>query len=532
MATVKDAHRPYVWTAFLVTVPLGAATLFLAAWDLPPVNGVRVIAVLLYTLGALSNACVAALVAGLVIEWVHRPWAQGRSLAGHIALVLLTLVLLAGVIFFDRWVWYHAEGADMTWFLSWVVVASVAAVTVRVFALKPTSYDARRETISVSLGAGIGGLVLGALLVVLVIGAFTLVRVNGVRAQVPDPSPVDLAGRYVALGDSYAAGEGLRPFEAGTEEIGCNRSDQAFARVLASYAHQLDLGLSGFVACSGAVTSDIYHPRATGVAIQPQVPAKGPFPDVHLVTITIGGNDVQFAQIVERCFEYDDCVHDVLSWPSPAGDGSQVATSLADWAPQMLRALGTRVTDVYDELRQTFPDARIVVIGYPYLFPGGDVRPSVTPDDCAIILRRFSTEERAWIRAMSDRFNDLLYEHAAVANLEFVSPAAVWAGHEPCGHDGQYTNGIKLSMALANPVDGGSFHPNPAGQRQFAVLLACYLKGYPRAPDPFIDTVTPVGALRAALDTNKIDGLARPEAVGLREAPGTPGSHLTCPTSP
>ncbi|WP_239342226.1 SGNH/GDSL hydrolase family protein [Frankia sp. CiP3] len=532
MATVKDARRPYAWTAFVVLSLVGAATVFLAAWDLPPVSGVRVIAFLLYALGALGNSCVAALVVGLIVEWLG-PWKQGRNLAGHIALSVFTVALLTSVILFDRWVVRYAAGnARLGWFLFWIVIAAVAAVVARVFALRPTSYDSRRETISVSLGAGVGGLTLGAFLIALIIGVLSLVRLDGLHARVPDPPSIGLSGTYVALGDSYAAGEGLRPFEAGTAQIGCNRSGNAFPRLLVSFDRQLDLGLSGFVACSGAVTADIYNSRGTGVAVPPQVHSGTTFPDVKLVSIMIGGNDVVFSTIVTRCFEQSDCVHKVLGWPSPEGGGALVSETLANWAPRMLGVVGTRIGKVYSDLRRSYPGARIVVVGYPYLFPGADVRPATTPNDCASVLRRFSADERMWIRTTTDRFNDLLYERTIKAGLEFVSPAEVWTGHEPCGKDGQYTNGIKLSLALDHPVDGGSFHPNQSGQRQLAVLLACYLNHYPSAaPNPFTDQVTPVDVQRNALDISKIDGLAKPGTVGLRDATGTPGNHLACPTS-
>jgi hypothetical protein len=64
---------------------------------------------------------------------------------------------------------------------------------------------------------------------------------------------------------------------------------------------------------------------------------------------------------------------------------------------------------------------------------------------------------------------DRLYRTAAAEDVEFLSPVAVWDGHEPCGDRGQYTNAI-------NPlVTDGSFHPNQAGQQAYATLLACYL---------------------------------------------------------
>src|SRR5262249_23566370 len=161
--------------------------------------------------------------------------------------------------------------------------------------------DARHEIISVSLGAGFGGLAFGSFLTVLTIGMFSLVRVGGQRAGGPEPPPIAVSGSYVALGGSYSAGEGVGPFGTGPAETGCNRSGQSFPRLLTSFAPGLDLGASGFVACGGAVTADIYSPRAVGHPVPPQVPPGKRFPDVRLVTITVGANDLAFKDVAARC---------------------------------------------------------------------------------------------------------------------------------------------------------------------------------------------------------------------------------------
>jgi hypothetical protein len=72
-----------------------------------------------------------------------------------------------------------------------------------------------------------------------------------------------------------------------------------------------------------------------------------------------------------------------------------------------------------------------------------------------------------------------------VSGVEFVSPDAIWTGHEPCGASGQYTNSVKPYLNFPNPVNGGSFHPNTAGQQTLAALTACYLNANRHAPDPF-----------------------------------------------
>ena len=50
---------------------------------------------------------------------------------------------------------------------------------------------------------------------------------------------------------------------------------------------------------------------------------------------------------------------------------------------------------VFRTLRRDFPNARIVVIGYPYLFPSqSDPGFPFFPPECASILNRLSTQER------------------------------------------------------------------------------------------------------------------------------------------
>ena len=97
-----------------------------------------------------------------------------------------------------------------------------------------------------------------------------------------------------------------------------------------------------------------------------------------------------------------------------------------------------------------------------------------------------SAGERAGIRTLQDEFNNRSYEEAVVSGVEFVSPAAIWTSHEPCGAKGQYTNSVKPYLNFPNPVNGGSFHPNAAGQQTLAALMARYLDANHQPPDPFV----------------------------------------------
>ena len=111
----------------------------------------------------------------------------------------------------------------------------------------------------------------------------------------------------------------------------------------------------------------------------------------------------------------------------------------------------------------------------------------------------------------------MLYEEAVKAGIEFVSPAAAWDGHEPCGDRGQYTNSVKLIVA-PNIVDGGSFHPNHDGQKALAALVACYLDTHPAPPDPYVGAKHDV----------TVEGLKTPLELGLVDAPGSMDDPLHC----
>lgn len=104
---------------------------------------------------------------------------------------------------------------------------------------------------------------------------------------------------YVALGDSYSAGEGAPPFMQGTDGPGdfCHRSASAYSQVLGQ-AYNIK---PRFYACSGATTADITSQPRFGEP--PQVTEPGVDSTASLVTMTIGGNDAGFAYLLTKCIE-------------------------------------------------------------------------------------------------------------------------------------------------------------------------------------------------------------------------------------
>ncbi|HUY44037.1 MAG TPA: GDSL-type esterase/lipase family protein [Acidimicrobiales bacterium] len=111
------------------------------------------------------------------------------------------------------------------------------------------------------------------------------------------PSPLGASSplTYVALGDSFASGEGLAPFVASVPST-CDRSALSYPYLTAS---ALGVGASGAfidVACAGARLSDL---DASVGAAAPQLDAVTDSSAV--VTLQSGGNDVFFGELAAGC---------------------------------------------------------------------------------------------------------------------------------------------------------------------------------------------------------------------------------------
>ena len=101
------------------------------------------------------------------------------------------------------------------------------------------------------------------------------------------PAASAAASQYVALGDSYSSGVGTRVFY---EESGsCKRSPKAYGPLVAA-AKGYTLS---FQACSGAITTEVNEKQLGTLSAS-----------TSLVTITIGGNDAGFSNVIINCALY------------------------------------------------------------------------------------------------------------------------------------------------------------------------------------------------------------------------------------
>jgi YVTN family beta-propeller protein len=157
------------------------------------------------------------------------------------------------------------------------------------------------------------------------------------------PSAIAIAPRpasYAALGDSYSSGEGSPPYRGD-----CRRSREAWPNRF--WAQSNRFSLTAFLACSGARI-----PALTGRFRGEQAQIRRIPTGTELATVTIGGNDVGFANVLATCF----AVHCTYSLPI-----REARRKIASIAPKLARAYKSISAKLTGR-------ARLFVVGYPRVF--------------------------------------------------------------------------------------------------------------------------------------------------------------------
>jgi lysophospholipase L1-like esterase len=230
---------------------------------------------------------------------------------------------------------------------------------------------------------------------------------------------------YVAMGDSYSSGVGTGSY---TLDSACKRSVYAYPYL---FTQKHTMGSFSFVACSGAKTTDL---------IAKQLPSLSA--TTNLVTVTIGGNDIGFASLIQQC-TLSDCTAALLNTTANLG------TTLAP-------ALDTAFADV----RQAAPNATVIVLGYPRAFSGSS---------CLGTLGITSTEEKD-ANALADALDSMISYYAGKNSLTYRSAISSWAGHAVCSSS-PWLNGLNLFNT------GESYHPNRAGHSSGYLPLVTSVTG-------------------------------------------------------
>lgn len=274
-----------------------------------------------------------------------------------------------------------------------------------------------------------------------------------VLAAAPAPASVDAlpaqAGPIVALGDSYTAGA-LLPADLKSSPLGCLRSPKAYPVLVAAA-----LGASLInVACESAGVGDMTAAERTNLGTNPpQLNALAS--DDSLVLMTLSGDDMGFMNVLDECME--------LSFTDPWGSPCQAhyTSGGTDQLAAQVKAEAPRMAAVLADIAARAPLARIVVVGYPDMFPLGGCWPAVPITDGDI----------AYLRGIELQVNAMLAADAKAAGATFVDTYTPTIGHDFCQPERtRYVEGV-LPGSWALP-----FHPNTRGQAAIAAAVLTALQ--------------------------------------------------------
>lgn len=269
---------------------------------------------------------------------------------------------------------------------------------------------------------------------------------------------------YVALGDSYSSGTGIRDYISdGTR---CQRSTRAYPSLIAaSHGYRLT-----FRACSGASVGEVRSTQLSAVTAETDV-----------VTVTVGGNDAGFADVLTKC-----------ALPSWLGN----CTKALDNAQRIItNDLPGRWSGLLADVTGRAPSARVVVVGYPRIFGSRDCN----------ALTWFSDTERRRLNDTADMLNAGLARAAAGAggNVRFADPTSAYAGHAICDNP-EWVNGLSVPVSE-------SFHPNVSGHSGYANVVAPTMPGLPAPVRVASSTVSSASIVAANAPYGSLDATVTQE---------------------
>jgi lysophospholipase L1-like esterase len=257
---------------------------------------------------------------------------------------------------------------------------------------------------------------------------------------------------YVALGSSFASGPGIEPIL----DAGCGRSGNNYAHLVAErLGHDLI-----DVTCGGATVDDVLGtPQAllTGGSVPPQLDAL--VPDAELVTITVGGNDVDYLLTLLRCS------YRVAPEAAPPGAGAFFGTPVdAAAVDAALAGLPAKLGTLIGAVRERAPRARILVVDYL----------TILPADRGCAALPMSDEDVRLCAGIGRRLEAATAEAARISGVELVEASAISREHTVCDAE-PWVTGWEFGDLLAGGV--GPYHPNAAGMRAVADAVVAVLTG-------------------------------------------------------
>jgi lysophospholipase L1-like esterase len=291
-------------------------------------------------------------------------------------------------------------------------------------------------------------------------------------AFIPDPAsgdtdtnPTDYPYTYTAMGDSYASGEGNGPYDPNTEG-GCDRSQAAYGRQFASNPAYSSIGDADIhhIACSGATIADLTTTSQSDEQT-PQISQIGT--GSKLVTVSIGGNDLGFANVLTYCLNPANELTCESQYNS--NNASNLYTIMDD-------TLEPELTSAYEAIQKAAPAAQVVAVTYPEIFQPGTT--------CSGILN-MSIPNVQFLINVNLYLDNTIIAAAKAAGINVLDERYALLGHQLCSSDpwvyslpGDFTDGTAVFDSSA------WFHPTVDGLNQIASDLGQYWKALQQPAPP------------------------------------------------
>jgi hypothetical protein len=244
-----------------------------------------------------------------------------------------------------------------------------------------------------------------------------------------------------------------------------------------------------FLACSGATVTE----PSTSKGLSADKQRINERPTVDLITAQIGRNGTVLPQPSQAFSQF---FKDCLAVPIVAGS-VRCVWNPGGYESQKKREIDKTIVAVKTELealRNAFPEASIMAIGYPQVFPAS------TPNACNPLQGYYGS--LGAIRTLTRYFNEQLELTAQAVGVHYVSPDEFDNGHTICTPGEDWVTSRKVT-------EKGSPHPNIAGHRAYARIIREFVEqkrtagvallpnGLPRNP-PFVIAQRAVAAPAAA----------------------------------
>lgn len=271
---------------------------------------------------------------------------------------------------------------------------------------------------------------------------------------------------HVGMGDSYASGEGNPPFDVGTDtpsNFPLNNVAGSCHRSKDSWQQWIDVdtpfALEKHMACSGANTEAMLAPAFKGETGQVEA-LRRLEPKPNIITLTVGGNDAKFGDMVGACY---------LQGRKPA-----CPLAIAQTNVEILRNLRAKLIKTYDAVHAAAPGATIFVVGYPDIVSTGGTATAHCPWITAPNLLLLS----GTAAVMNSTIRQTVAAVASTDRVVYVSTLDALKGHELCTGN-SWVKPIQLDPVHdRNGTYAYSAHPNDRGQQAIRARVSAAVNNW------------------------------------------------------